>query len=93
MAAPSITPEPLEPHFTAPIHARLIVHVPVLAAARKKATRKETKSKEFSHHFSATKSNYVQLLNTVLMKHHVGKKYHATEHRRYGCKIQVPPAK
>jgi len=59
--------------------------------AKKKTIRKETKAKEFTHQFSATKANYIQLLNTILTKHHVGKKFHATERRHYGCKIQVPP--
>jgi hypothetical protein len=93
MATPSGTPEPLEPHFTAPILAHLIVHVPMPAQAKKKNTRKETKTKEFTHCFSASKSNYIQLLNAVLAKHHVSKKFQATEHHDYGCKMQVPSAK
>ena len=95
MATPptlSETPEPLEAYYTAPILARLTVHVPVQGTAKKKSTRKETKAKEFTHRFSASKSNYVQLLNTILTKHHVGKKFQATETRQYGCKIQVPPS-
>jgi len=43
-------------------------------AKKKKSTRKETKTKEFTHCFTASKSNYIQLLNTVLAKHHVSKK-------------------
>ena len=93
IATPSCTPEPLEPHFTTPILACLTVHVPVQNTAKKKSTRKETKAKEFTHCFSATKSSYVQLLNTILTKHHIGKKFYAMEHHYYGCKIQVPPAK
>lgn len=92
MATLACTPEPLEPHFTAPILARLIVHVPVVTA-KKKGTRKETKAKEFTHCFSATKGNYIELLNTILAKHHISKKFQASEHRHYGCKIQVPPTK
>ena len=87
------SPEPLEPGFTAPILARLLVHVPVQGTAKKKSTRKETKTKEFTHRFEATKNNYIQLLNTILEKHHISDKFHATERRHYGCKIQVPPAK
>jgi hypothetical protein len=89
----SSSPEPPEPFFTAPILARLAVQIPVSGMAKKKGTRKETKTKEFSHCFSATKSNYVQLLNTILAKHHIGNRFQATERRHYGCKIQVPPAK
>jgi hypothetical protein len=85
------TPEPLDPHFLAPVLARLIVHVSVQGTAKKKTTRKETKAKEFTHQFSATKPNYLLLLNTILSKHHIAKKFQATEHRHYGCKIQVPP--
>jgi len=62
-------------------------------AKKKKSTRKETKTKEFTHCFAALKSNYIQLLNTVLAKHHVSKKFQATERHHYGCKMQVPPAK
>jgi hypothetical protein len=87
------SPEPLEPGFTAPILARLLVHVPVQGTAKKKSSRKETRTKEFTHCFEATKRNYIQLLNAILEKHHIGTKYHATERRHYGCKMQVPPAK
>jgi hypothetical protein len=87
------SPEPLEPGFTAPILARLLVHVPVQGTAKKKSSWKETRTKEFTHCFEATKRNYIQLLNAILEKHHIGTKYHATERRHYGCKMQVPPAK
>lgn len=87
------SPEPPDTHFTAAILARLLVHVPVQGSAKKKGTRKETRTKEFSHRFSATKENYIQLLNTILEKHHIGNKFYATERRHYCCKIQVPPAK
>ena len=90
MATPSSTPEPC---FSAPILARFTVHIPVQGTAKKKKTKKETRAKEFIHTFSATKSNYVQLLNTILAKHHISKKFQATEHCNYGCKIQVPPTK
>jgi len=94
MTTPLNSPEPLEPYFTAPILAHLIVYVSVQAQAKKKkSTRKETKTKEFTHCFTASKSNYIQLLNTVLVKHHVSKKFQATEHHHYGCKMQVPHAK
>jgi hypothetical protein len=93
MTTPCSSPEPQEPGFTAPILARLVVHVHVQGSAKKKTTRKETKTKEFSHRFLATKSNYIQLLNAILTKHHVGRKFLVTERRHYGCKIQVPPAK
>jgi hypothetical protein len=89
--SPLSTPEPPEPSFIAPINARLVVHVPVQGTTKK--TRKETKAKEFTHQFSASKANYIQLLNMILTKHHIGKKFQAMEHRHYGCKIQVPPAK
>jgi hypothetical protein len=93
---PSSSPEPLQPPescFTALILACLLVHVPVQGIAKKKSTRKETRTKEFTHSFLAMKSNYIQLLNSILEKHHIGNKFHATERRHYGCKIQVPPAK
>jgi len=92
MTTPSTTPEPLEPHFIAPILARLTVYVPVQGTTKKK-TRKETKAKGFTHCFSATRGNYVQLLNTILAKHHIGKKFYATKHHHYVCKVQVPPTK
>ena len=87
------SPEPAESCFTAPILARLLVHVPLQGTGKKKGTWKEMKTKEFTHCFSKTKTNYIQLLNTILEKHHIGNKFHATERRHYVCKIQVPPAK
>jgi hypothetical protein len=42
------SPEPLEPGFTAPILARLLVHVPVQGTAKKKSSRKEHDGSEMS---------------------------------------------
>jgi hypothetical protein len=85
--------EPPESCFVALILARLVVHIPAQGTAKKKGTQKETKTKEFTHRFSATKANYIQLLNDILAKHHASNKFQATERRHYSCKIQVPPAR
>lgn len=69
------SPKPPDSCFTAPILARLLVYVPV-GTAKKKGTRKETKTKELTHSFSATRSNYIQLLNVILEKHHISNKFH-----------------
>jgi hypothetical protein len=92
MASTSPTPEPDNPTFSVPIIACLTVHTKS-GTGNKKTTKKDTKTKEFTHSFSASKSNYIELLNIILMKHHVASKLQVTERRRYNCKIQVPPAK
>jgi ribosomal protein S7 len=84
------SPEPEEISFSVPIIARLIVHI--TSHGKKKTTKKDTKTKEFSHTFSATKSNYLEFLTTVLTKHHIGNKLEVTHRRRYTCKMQVPPS-
>src|ERR1700722_10970259 len=85
---------PWEPaEFTAPVLARLTVHVAEANVSKKKTTKKEVRTKEFSFTFCSTKTNYVQLLNMILEKHHVGGRARTTERRHFSCKIQVPPAK
>jgi hypothetical protein len=89
MASNTITPEPENlPKFSVTIITRLTVHT-----QNKKKITKETKTKEFTHLFSATKANYAELLNAILAKHHIGGKLTATERQRYRCKIHVPPDK
>ena len=85
------TPEP-DDSFSVPIIARLTVHVGG-QGGKKKATKKDTKTKEFSHVFRATKENYLEFLNAFLTKHHIGNKLRVTDRRRYTCKMQVPPSK
>jgi hypothetical protein len=85
------SPEPDEFSFSVPIIARLIVHI-ANHRGKKKTTNKDTKTKEFAHTFCATKANYIEFLTTVLTKHHIGNKFQVTEHRRYTCKMQVPPS-
>ena len=85
------TPEPIETEFSVPIIARLTVHI-AGQGNKKKATKKDIKTKEFSHTFSATKPNYLEFLTAFLTKHHIGNKLRVTERRRYTCKMQVPPA-
>jgi ribosomal protein S7 len=85
------SPEPEESSFSVPIVARLIVHI--ASQGKKKTIKKDTKTKEFSHTFSATKSNYLEFLTTILSKHHISNKLEVTDRRRYTCKMQVPPAK
>jgi hypothetical protein len=63
------------------------------AQQRKRVLGKKQGLKSLLIAFEATKRNYIQLLNAILEKHHIGTKYHATERRHYGCKMQVPPAK
>jgi hypothetical protein len=85
------TPGPEDSTFSVPIIARLIVHT-TKQANKKKTTKKDTKTKEFTHTFSATKSNYLEFLSTILTKHHIGNKLQVTDRRRYTCKMQVPPS-
>lgn len=87
------SPEPDELSFSVPITAHLIVHITAAGhGVKKKTTKKDTKTKQFSHTFSATKSNYIEFLTTILTKHHIGNKIQVTERRRYTCKMQVPPS-
>ena len=85
--------EPLETYFTTLILAHLIIHDLMQSTAKKKITKREIKTKEFSHLFAAMKSSYIQLLNAVLTKHCVSGKFQSMEHCHYGCKMQVPPIK
>ena len=73
------SPEPFEPHFTASIVVRLVIYVPIQSTVKKKSVKKEMRTKEFSHRFSATKHNYLYLLNTILEKHHIPKKFESME--------------
>jgi hypothetical protein len=86
------TPEPEESYFSVPIITRLTVHI-AGKGNKKKTTKKDTKTKEFSHTFSTTKSNYLKFLTAVLTKHHIGDKLQVTDCRHYTCKMQVPPSK
>ena len=86
------TPGPEDSTFSVPIIARLVVHT-TKQANKKKTTKKDTKTKEFTHTFSTTKSNYVEFLSTILTKHHIGNKLQVTDRGRYTCKMQVPPSK
>jgi hypothetical protein len=52
--------------FSVLIMACLTVHT-----LNKKKINKETKTKEFTHLFSAMKANYAELLNAMLAKHHI----------------------
>ena len=92
MADADDTSEPDESCFSVPIIARLTVHTGGGPGSKKKATRKDTKTKEFSHVFRATKANYLEFLNTFLVKHHIHSKLRVTDRRRYTCKMQVPPS-
>ena len=83
--------EPDESGFSVPIIARLTVHIGG-QGNKKKATKKDTKTKEFSHTFYATKTNYLEFLTTFLTKHHINNKLRVTDRRRYTCKMQVPPS-
>ncbi|KAF8494901.1 hypothetical protein F5888DRAFT_1616438 [Russula emetica] len=85
------SPEPDEFSFSAPIIACLTVHI-AGQGSKKKITKKDTKTKEFSHIFCATKSNYLEFLTTFLTKHHIGNKLRVTDRRHYTCKMQVPPS-
>ena len=87
----SDSPELGEMIFSAPIIARLTVHT--AGQGKKKASKKEIKTKEFMHTFSATKTNYLEFLTTILAKHHAGNRLQVTDRRRYTCKMQVPPSK
>lgn len=66
-------PEPEESSFSAPIIARLTVHI-ATQGKKKKTIKKDTKTKEFTHTFCATKPNYLEFLTTILTKHHIGNK-------------------
>jgi len=77
--------------FSVPIVTHLLVHI-TGHGSKKKTTKKDTKTKEFSHTFSATKSNYLEFLTTVLTKHHIGNKLQVTDCQHYTCKMQVSPS-
>ena len=85
------SPEPNDTHFSVPIIARLTVHI-AGQGNKKKTTKKDIKTKEFSHTFSTTKSNYLDFLTTFLTKHHIGNKLQVTDRRHYTCKMQVSPS-
>jgi hypothetical protein len=72
------SPEPDDTHFSVPIIARLTVHV-AGQGNKKKTTKKDIKTKEFSHTFSTTKFNYFDFLTTFLTKHHIGNKLQVTD--------------
>jgi hypothetical protein len=72
-----------ESTFTAPVLACLTVHIAEASVSKKKATRKEVKTKEFNYTFCLTKANYVQLLNMILEKHHISGKFQALEGHRF----------
>jgi hypothetical protein len=86
------TLEPEETCYSVPIIAYLTMHI-AGKGNKKKTTKKDTKTKEFSHTFSITKSNYLKFLIVVLTKHHIGDKLQVTDRRHYTCKMQVPPLK
>jgi hypothetical protein len=73
----SHSPAPEESDFS--FSVLIIAHLTVHTAGqginkrnkKKKATKKETKMKEFMHTFFATKSNYLKLLTALLTKHHI----------------------
>ncbi len=55
-------PEPEESSFSAPIIARLTVHI-ATQGKKKKTIKKDTKTKD-----------YLEFLTTILTKHHIGNK-------------------
>jgi hypothetical protein len=78
------------------IIARLISYIPEAGSRKntkaKPKLKKETKSKEFKYIFTKSKANYVNLLQTILDKHHVSDSVGKVSERRvYPCKVQVPP--
>jgi hypothetical protein len=79
-------PEPNETEFLVPIIVCLTVHI-AGQGNKKKATKKDIKTKEFSHTFSITKPNYLKFLTAFLTKHHIGNKLCVTESKHYTCKI------
>jgi hypothetical protein len=80
-----------EATFSVPVLARLTTRIAVLGTGKKKSTKTDTRTKEFEHAFASTKSNYLELLNTILVKHHIMNK-EVTGNQSFRCKIQVPPA-
>ncbi|KAJ7633559.1 hypothetical protein DFH06DRAFT_1437490 [Mycena polygramma] len=58
----------------------------------KPKTKKENKTKEFSHTFEPTQENYLALLKTILAKHGE-EQYNITARMTYSFKVQLPQTK
>lgn len=85
------SPESDDFSLLVPIVAYLVFHI-AGQGNKKKMTKKDMKTKEFAHTFSATRPNYLKFLITILAKHHISK-LQMTDHRHYSCKMQVLPSK
>ena len=92
--SPEPTSQPVA--LAVPISCHLLYEVSTTSQSKKKTktTKKGSKVKQFMHSFSPTKSNYVELLNTMIVKHMSLKvKNKVSDERIFSCKIHVPPAK
>ena len=92
--SPEPTSQPDAP--AVPISCCLLYEFSTTSQLKKKmkTTKKDSKVKQFMHSFSLTQSNYVELLNTMIVKHTSLKvKNKVLDECIFSCKIHVQPAK
>ena len=68
------SPDPQDQHnaFTVSVSCHLVYEVSTSSQSKKKTvktTKKNSKVKQFNFSFAPTKSNYIELLNTLISKH------------------------
>ena len=94
--SPEPTSQPVA--LAVPISCHLLYEVSTTSSSQSKkktkTTKKGSKVKQFMHSFSPTKSNYVELLNMMIVKHTSLKvKNKVSDEHIFSCKIHIPPAK
>ncbi|RXW16753.1 hypothetical protein EST38_g9107 [Candolleomyces aberdarensis] len=94
----SSTPESdLEDDSRLPVVAKIVTYTTTKSKTTtrksKPKTTKETKTKNFRFAFAPTEEAYVELLKTILVKHHIKRLPDLVSKKKiYPMKIQVPPA-
>ena len=90
---PALVEPPLPVH-SAIVAAQLTHHItiPAQGAKGKPREKKEQKTKELKHSFTATPENYIDFLTAILAKHGE-EKYNVTSKKRFSFKALCPPNK
>jgi hypothetical protein len=93
-AAPTDAPQPATlPVLSVIVSAQLTHYTTVPGQSKKKPKqKKEVKTKELKHSFTATTENYIQFLQAILAKHSE-EKYNVTSKKRFPFKAICPPNK
>jgi hypothetical protein len=94
LAAPAGAPcPPSLPVLSVTVAAQLTHYTTTPAQGKKKPKqKKESKTKELKHSFTATTENYVEFLQAILTKHGE-EKYNITIKKRFSFKAICPPNK